>query len=106
VKESDIQRAILDYLRACGIWCWRSYNGPTIHRQGVFSKEMNPGMPDIMGVLPGGTSLQIEVKKPKGVRSVDQISWIEKAQQHGAVAMFAESVQDVERQLHRILSAG
>lgn len=93
--ESDIQKSIIAYLRARGIHCWRSYSGPEIHGNGFKVKSQTPGRPDVEGILAGGTYLGIEVKQPKAHRRPEQIEWIQKAKDLGAVALFAECLDDV-----------
>jgi hypothetical protein len=107
-KESDVQRAILDYLKLRGIFAYRMKNegtfDPTCHvwRKGTGT----PGLPDIGGVLPGGRALFIEVKRPgqrrkdgkfkSGVITDYQKMFIAKAKMAGAVAFVADSVEAVE----------
>ncbi len=103
-EESDVCGAILDWLKGRGIEAWRN------HTQGLrftSGRGRNPakGKADIQGILVGGLSLQIEVKKPKGVRSPEQIEFIAKAADLGAVAFFAESLDDVIREFSLLESA-
>lgn len=56
------------------------------------------GIPDLIGYLPGGRFLAIEVKRPKGVRRPEQIQFVADAKAAGAVAFFAESWEDVVRE--------
>jgi hypothetical protein len=99
VKESDIVREILEYLKANDVWAWRNPNGGVSHHGGnVKARTPTPGAPDIMGILPCGRSLQIEVKLPKkGVVSDAQAKWIMKAMSNNAVAFIATCVGDVYR---------
>ena len=105
-KESDIQRAILDYLKVRGIMAWRQKSEGTwdaargIYRRGTGT----PGLPDIGGILPGtsgydfndmGRALQIEVKAGRNKPSLEQINFLAAAQEAGAVAFVAYSVEDV-----------
>lgn len=53
------------------------------------------GCPDVLGQLPGGKLLCIEVKSPSGKVTGDQAAFIEKAGHHGALAFVARSVSDV-----------
>jgi hypothetical protein len=109
-KESDIQRAILDYLKARGIMAHKQAGqtlgidskGETYRRK---SKDWDQGgtngISDISGILPGGRSLRIEVKKPGEKPSGAQSSYLQMARVMGAVAFVAYSVDDVERELER-----
>lgn len=67
-REAPIQKAILDWLDANNIYCWRqatggqlAWNGEDAYMRGSVAL----GMPDILGILPGGLALMIEVKTPK-----------------------------------------
>lgn len=65
VAEAQIQKEILTYLKSKGIFHWRqNTQGQLMHGQGSsFMKESSaPGAPDILGVLPDGRALLIEVK--------------------------------------------
>jgi Holliday junction resolvase len=52
-------------------------------------------VPDILGVLPDGKALMIEVKTETGKVSPEQESFIENASRVGAVAFIARSINDV-----------
>lgn len=54
-----------------------------------------PGCPDIIGQMPGGRLLAIEVKRPSGVVTDDQAAFLEMASHGGALAFVARSVSDV-----------
>jgi len=70
LTETNIQRQILDYLARVGVMAWRNNTG---RRGGVqFGAK---GSPDILGVLPGGRALGIEVKKPGEKATPDQLAW-------------------------------
>lgn len=98
--ESEIQRAILDYLHAHGIIAHKQAGiGRVAGRQTSWSKGGTNGISDITGVLPGGRALKIEVKRPGGKASKEQAAYIVACQKAGAVAFIAESVEDVDRGL-------
>jgi hypothetical protein len=88
-KESEIRRSIQRYLDLRGIFNWKQW-------QGQFSI---PGVPDIIGVLPGGKILGIEVKRPGGNPSERQIEFLDKIRRSGGIAFVATSIEEVERQL-------
>lgn len=100
-KESDIQRAILDYLKARGIMAWRQKSEGTFDaKRGVYRRGTGtPGLPDIGGILPGGRCLLIEVKSDKGRVRPEQVAFLARAREAGAVAFVARSAGDVEYKL-------
>ena len=103
MAESDIKKSIRDLFNHLGIWVWGSPNGPMIHGRGRMTKTNNPGMPDLMGILPDGIALHIEVKKPghktNKKRLSEQKAWIAKVNDNGGVGFFAESTEDVYNEL-------
>lgn len=95
--ETEIQKAILQYLKSMGIFAWRNNTFHVAGRKGVAMK----GVPDIIGVLGDGRALFIEVKTPeamkkKGGLSKDQKKFLAEAIKRGALAFVATSVEDVE----------
>jgi hypothetical protein len=110
-EESARQRAILDYLRAKHIFVWRcnqvsptgiNAKGELYHRRFVGLK----GVSDILGILPGGRILCIEVKSAKGRLSAEQNCFASEVLDLGGVWFVARSVEDVERGLNRFLTPG
>jgi len=93
--EADIQRNILSYLATRGIVAWRTNSGKV--RNNVYMAPK--GTPDIIGYLPNGRLLGIEVKGPKGVVSDSQQAWLERAKKAGCAVMVARSVEEVVRQI-------
>ncbi|MDE2097403.1 MAG: VRR-NUC domain-containing protein [Patescibacteria group bacterium] len=92
MTESRIKDAIIRFLRANGIFCWRAGAGP----------YAPAGVPDILGVLPeSGRSLGIEVKRAATRTRVTplQQKWIGDMRTAGALAFVATSVEDVRNEL-------
>jgi hypothetical protein len=85
ISERDLTKQIRDYLRLKGIFHWKNWGGPIGEK----------GVPDILGVLPDGKALMIEVKTETGKVSPEQESFIENASRVGAVAFIARSINDV-----------
>lgn len=100
-KESDIQRAVLDYLKARGIMAWRQKSEGTFDaKRGIYRRGTGtPGLPDIGGILPGGRALQIEVKAGRNKPTPEQVDFLARARAAGAVAFVAYSVDDVIKEL-------
>lgn len=95
--ERIIENQIFAYLKAHGIFCWKTdsvglYN-PT---RKVFMKSHNPhrikGVADIIGILPDGRMLAIEVKSPKGYPSKDQKEFIANITARGGLAFISRSL--------------
>lgn len=66
--ESKVQREIMDWLHAKGVYFWRSNNTPIFDvrtkRHRAMPKYSKKGLPDIICIEPGGKILGIEVKRP------------------------------------------
>jgi len=99
-KESDTQKAIIDYLDSRGILNWRVNLGGVPHTVGgkiIYRKNPMKGMPDICGLY-CGLFFGIEVKA-KTKQSPEQFTWQQKFEQNGAIYILAKSVEDVREAL-------
>lgn len=86
--EAQLTKAIRYYLRAKNIFHWKNWSG----------LGSAPGIPDILGVLPGGKALMIEVKARRGKLSPAQQQFLEAARERGALAFVARSITDLQEQ--------
>lgn len=89
IREKDVTKAIREYLTAKRIFHWKNWAG----------LGSTKGVPDILGVLPGGRALMIEIKRPNGKVSDAQANFVSNARDMGALAFFAWSVEDVIKEL-------
>jgi hypothetical protein len=96
VKETDIVRAICDYLALKRHFFWRQNTGG-MYREGRFFKPpvyaIN-GVPDII-LIKDGQFIGLEVKQPKGRMSPDQLSFARKAVEAGAQYHVVRSIDDI-----------
>ena len=100
--EFQIEAQILAYLRSIGVWCWKNptsgFFDSKIQR---FRKHSSPyainGVSDILGLLPSGRFLAIEVKSDTGKLSIHQKTFLEQINKNGGVAIMAKSVDEVKR---------
>lgn len=103
--EEHVVKEIIERLWWAKIKVWRIRE--RIPGKGQLS---TPGLPDLMGWIPKpkcdswlhpgmSVPLFIEVKRPGGVRRDAQTRFIEEAKSDGCVAFFAESWDDVVRNL-------
>lgn len=97
--EKDIQRDILQYLRLRGIFCWRQNSGAM---QGEYKGKKRfvqftsePGICDIIGLLPSGRLLAIEVKRPGGKAKEHQQSFIDQINASNGIAVVITSLSEV-----------
>jgi len=104
-RESDVLSACLQYLELRRVFCWRSNNTPVYDsaRKRYRAFRGLKGVSDILGVLPSGLFLAIEVKKSGGKKSIEQEWFIEQVRQLGGVAICVRSVTELEEQLEPYL---
>ncbi len=94
--EKDIQASILDYLHAKRIFCWKEHSSGIMINGGERYMPIGlKGKSDILGILPDGRFLAIEVKRPSGRLSPDQVEFIANINNHGGLAFMAMSIDDV-----------
>ena len=60
------------------------------------------GVSDILGVLPGGRALAIEVKNSNGKATEHQRQFLEDVARAGGLSFIARSVEDVRHELEKV----
>lgn len=85
VREADVLAQIRELLRRLKVPHWKNWGGPMGER----------GVPDLIGVIPGGQLLLIEVKGPGGQVSPEQAAFIERYGAAGALAFVARDPMEV-----------
>ena len=101
-KESEIQREILRYLQAWGIFAWKAGVGAARaeHKgKARFIRFGEPGQPDIIGMLPTGQFLAIEVKRPGQRPTPLQQEFIRTVNRNNGLAFVSDSVQHTHETL-------
>lgn len=97
LKEADIQRQILHWLKLKGIFHFRSNTGAFAGEykgKKRFVRFGKKGTPDIFAVL-GGKIFGIEVKRPKGELSEDQVRFGNELLAAGGEYIVASCLEDV-----------
>lgn len=94
----------MQYLKYRNIKAWRNNTGAFLRGDRWVHFGIR-GSPDIIGILPGGKFLGIEVKATRGKLSPDQERFMDDINRLGGVTFIARSVKDVERGLSESLSA-
>ena len=85
ISEAEITKQIRQYLNLKGIFHWKQF-------QTLGSKA---GVSDIIGILPDGRFLAIEVKIPRGRVSPYQQEFLDQITKSNGIAIIARSVDDV-----------
>ncbi len=92
-SEGDIQRETLDALLGLGLTVWRNQSGHV--RTGSGYLQLGPiGSPDLVGYLPCGRFLGIEVKRPGEKPSKEQAAWLAKASKAGVACTWVTSAKE------------
>ena len=98
--ESDVLRAILQYLRLHKDVAWVArMNTGAMEVQGRYVKFAFKGCSDIIGQMRDGRFLAVEVKRPGKIPSANQDSFLRMVNQHGGLAFWADDVFTVEEKL-------
>jgi hypothetical protein len=97
--EKATQAHILAWLHGNGVFAWRENSGVVIMR-GHQYRMGYPGIADIMGVLPGGRILAIEVKDIKGRQNDNQKLFQQKIEESGGLYILARSIGDVQERIN------
>ena len=91
MSETDISRGIRETLARLGVIVWRNQAGTM---QGGRVHLAPKGTPDLIGVLPGGRFLGLEVKRPGQKPTEVQLQWQRDLIAKGAVCAVVTSVQE------------
>lgn len=102
ILESEIRDFILEYLQRRGVFVWRDKQNASKKFHGIGFPESR-GCPDILGLLKSGQFLGIEVKKPKGVLSVEQHRFLDRIKQNGGIGIVVTCLEDLINQLKGVL---
>lgn len=100
IPEKSIENSILHWLNMSGIFAWKNQSvGIFDPVKKIYRKSNNPfhikGVSDVLGILPDGKLLAIEVKSKTGKASPEQLEFIEKIKKSGGVAFVARSLDEV-----------
>jgi len=101
MKESEIQKQILDYLKLKRCVVFKHRNVGIMKPNGSYIPLAfgEKGISDIIGCLPDGRFLAIEVKQPKGKVSPEQQEFIQSVLRNKGIAFVARSLDDVMNQV-------
>lgn len=106
MKESEIQKQIITTLNQGPYKVWRA-NAGTVRVGGRTIKLLPKGFPDVFGVrLKDGKFIGIEIKKPKGRTSEEQLAFQSWASDHNVIYGIAYSVEDAIQIVEGDLNGG
>ncbi|MCX7698803.1 MAG: VRR-NUC domain-containing protein [Candidatus Goldbacteria bacterium] len=100
IYEKDIQRDILSFLRLNKIFCWKNNNVGIYKKEtGSYIPSQIQGISDIIGILPDGRFLAIEIKREGGKLTDKQIEFLNNIKKNNGLTIIAYSVKDVVEKL-------
>lgn len=103
--EGQIVKSCLDYLRLAGFLAWRSNTGAAVYTNAAGRRRLvrygEPGVSDILGVLPGGRVLAVECKADGGRLSDAQEAFLGRVRQAGGLALVVRSVTELQALLRK-----
>ena len=102
--ETQIQHAMVDYLRLkYNAFVWVNKNPGTYDPvRNVFRRNTTmKGISDLIGLLPGGRFLAVEVKRKGNHMSQDQKRFLEEIRASGGIAFCARSFEDIDAELNK-----
>jgi len=103
--EGKVKKSIAEYLKNLGVFFWyNSSVGVWDAKRGYRRKNFSPyainGVSDILGILPCGRFIAIEVKAPGVKRGTpNQDEFIRKINRNGGLAFYANSVAECEKKI-------
>ena len=108
--EKEIETQILQFLHYNHIYCWKNQSvGIFDPVKKIYRKSNNKyhinGVPDILGILPDGKFLGIEVKTKTGKLSDNQKAFLEKASHLNSICFVARSIEEVSAKLSPYLKS-
>lgn len=100
-SEQALQKGILQYLKLKGIFAWKN------HSTGIYDTKRNvwrtntsiKGVSDILGIMPEGRLLAIEVKTKPNRPSGHQVEFIRNITEMGGLGFIAYSLDDVVKHI-------
>lgn len=108
ITESEVQTSIMDWLSLNQIFHWRQNTGffkgeYKTSKKGIYGGEVHnrvirfghPGTSDILGLLPNGRFLAIEVKRPGGKPTEAQLEFIDNINANGGLAFVSDNLDKV-----------
>ena len=97
--EGRIKAEILEYLKVRGFLAWNNPTGAVRVAPNRWLHFGLKGSADILGILPGGWFLAVEVKAPNGRLSPEQGEFLETVKKLGGFAVCVRGWQELDEAL-------
>jgi hypothetical protein len=106
--EQSLVKPALDLLALRGCFVWRNNSGAMVATANGKRRFVRfggtPGASDILGLLPGGRFLAVELKRPGGKLTAKQKSFLEAVRNQGGVGLVASSLKELDDLLRAALA--
>ena len=104
-SEQEIQKTIVDYLRIKGYVTFKHHSTGFTVRNGKVAafRYSEKGISDIIACSPTGRFTAIEVKRPKGTPSPEQIEFISQVNARGGLGFIAYSFDEVFNKIEALV---
>jgi hypothetical protein len=100
IKEADVIKAVDRWLSFKKIPHWRVNSGALLNERRRLVRFGSKGMSDFFAIGPGGISIWIECKRPRGgVVSAAQKEFLDCINRHGGIGIIVSSIESLELQL-------
>lgn len=106
LSETQILTQCLDYLKRKRYFAYRNNSGATVYETNGRRRLVrygHAGSSDIIGMMPDGRFLAIEVKRPGGKLTELQANFLNNVNDNGGVGMVVFSLEDLIDELERAL---
>ena len=105
MKESEIQKQIMNYLLQSPVVAWAYVTSAGTVRGVGGGRYFNigfPGLSDILGQLRDGRIFAIEVKRPGNIPTQEQREFLELVNENNGLGIWVDTVKGVIRELEKI----
>ena len=106
--ERDIQKACLQWLALAKVFAWRNNSAAMVIGEGPSRRFLRAGIvggSDVLGILPGGKLMALEIKRPGGKTTEAQEAFLQRVRDAGGVALVITSVEELIQQVSPLLAA-
>ena len=92
-------------LSSQSVFCYSNNTG-AVKSSGRFQRYGFPGSPDILGILPNGQYLGIEVKTGKAVQNKNQKKFQQKINENNGMYLIIHSIEEMKEWIKIFKGAG
>ncbi|GMO63333.1 MAG: hypothetical protein Ta2A_10360 [Treponemataceae bacterium] len=93
--EHEVKASIVRYLKKQGFYVLNLATGCVKTERGAYIHFGEKGAADLIGCMPDGRFVAIEVKAPKGRLSPEQKQWLARIEARHGLVVVARCVEDV-----------